>query len=448
MEGVKQMGHSIGVISMGCNKNRVDTEHLLAELEKGGHDITNKPEAADIILVNTCGFIDDAKMESIEAVMEAAGYKKTGSAKKVIVSGCLSERYRQQLADELTEADGFIGVGQYGRINEIIERIMGGERVMDFEESVYPRDGRILTTPKHLAYVRIAEGCNNRCSYCIIPVIRGRYVSRPIEEIYDECLQLVDNGAKELVVIAQDTTFYGKDIYGEYALPRLLRKLAKTGADWIRLLYSYPEHMSLELLETMADEDRILNYLDIPLQHVDDDILKSMGRPCSEVSIHMLMDQIKAIGDFTVRTTFIAGYPGETRQQHEKLLKFVGEGHFDRMGAFAYSQEENTRAAKMEGQLDEEIKQERREALMRVQRGISFKKNRSKVGNVCDVLVEGYNDDEKIHFGRSKADAPETDGLVYINGCPEGSIGEFRKCMVTYAAEYDLLGEYVDDTGK
>lgn len=442
------MGHKIGIISMGCNKNRVDTEHFIAELEKSGHEITNNPEEADVIIVNTCGFIDDAKLESIEAVIEASGYKKTGNAKKVLVTGCLSERYREQLANELTEADGFIGVNQYGRINDIVGRVMNGERVLDFDESIYPCDGRVLTTPKHLAYVRIAEGCNNRCSYCIIPVIRGKYVSRPIDEIYDECLELVDNGAKELVVVAQDTAYYGRDIYNEYALPRLLRKLAKTGAEWIRLLYSYPERISRELLDTMASEDNILNYLDIPMQHVDDDILRSMGRPCTENSIRNLMDQIKDTGDFTVRTTFIAGYPGETQQQHEKLLGFVGEGHFDRMGAFAYSAEEGTRAAEMEGQLPEETKLERREALMRVQRGISFKKNRDKVDTICDVLVEGYDEQEDICYGRSKADAPETDGMVYINGCPADSIGEIRKCMVTHAAEYDLLGECVNDTCK
>lgn len=435
--------YNIGVISLGCNKNRVDTEEFLAELVNKGHELTQTPEEADIIIVNTCGFIDAAKMESIEAIIEAGGYKKKGVS-KVLVTGCLSERYRESLAEELPEVDGFIGVNQYGDICNIIERVMNGEKVMHFGSVHKPDKGRVLTTPQHLAYVRVADGCDNRCSYCIIPYIRGKYVSRSIDEIYYECANLVDSGVKELVVVAQDTAYYGKDIYGQPSLSKLLRRLSKTGADWIRVLYTYPERVDIELLETMADTDNIVNYLDIPLQHVDDDILKSMGRPCTEDSIRRLLFAIDEIGDFTVRTTFIAGYPGETEEQHRKLCTFVGEGHFDRMGAFAYSQEESTRAARMDGQLDDDTKLARQAELMRVQRGISVRRNREKIDNIETVLIESYSEENQALIGRTQADAPVTDGMVLVHNCPEGKIGEFVPCKITDSSQYDLIGDYYD----
>lgn len=446
------MGQTIGVISLGCSKNRVDTEQMLALLRQAGYDFTQQPEEADLVIINTCSFIQSAKEESIETILEIAQQKKHRPQLKLLVTGCFPERYREELAKELPEVDGFMGVNQYGAVVSVVQRIFSGEKVVMFEQTqLVDESNRVLTTPSHLAYVRIAEGCDLHCTYCAIPAIRGRYRSRSMEDIYNECARLAQAGVKEIVLIAQDTSYYGKDRYGTFVLPKLLKKLGKCGAPWIRLLYTYPERITDELLDTIVRTDNVLNYLDMPLQHIDDEVLKRMGRPTSRRHVQYLLERIRSMEEdipFTLRTTMIAGFPGETQAQHEALLSFIGEGYFDHLGAFAYSQEENTKAALLDGQLPESVKQQRAQAIMRVQRGISFKKNQQRIGQVREVLIEGYDEAEHVAFGRISAQAPEVDGLTFVQSCPADQVGTFVRCRLDQAEEYDLIGVHTDDACK
>lgn len=446
------MGQTIGVISLGCSKNRIDTEQMLALLRQAGYDFTQQTEEADLVIINTCSFIQSAKEESIETILEIAQQKKRRPQLKLLVTGCFPERYREELVKELPEVDGFMGVHQYGAVVSVVQRIFSGEKVALFDEA-QPVDesNRVLTTPAHLAYVRIAEGCDLHCTYCAIPAIRGKYRSRSMEDIYNECARLAQQGVKEIVLIAQDTSYYGKDRYGAFVLPKLLKKLGKCGAPWIRLLYTYPERITDELLDAIVSTDNVLNYLDMPLQHIDDEVLKRMGRPTSRRHVRYLLERIRAMEEdipFTLRTTMIAGFPGETQAQHESLLSFIGEGYFDHLGVFAYSQEENTKAALLDGQLPETVKQQRAQAMMRVQRGISFKKNQQRVGEIYDVLIEGYEEEEQIAYGRIGAQAPEVDGLTFVQNCPADRIGTFVRCRIDQAEEYDLIGVNTDDACK
>ena len=446
------MGQTIGVISLGCSKNRIDTEQMLALLRQAGYDFTQQTEEADLVIINTCSFIQSAKEESIETILEIAQQKKRRPQLKLLVTGCFPERYREELVKELPEVDGFMGVHQYGAVVSVVQRIFSGEKVALFDEA-QPVDesNRVLTTPAHLAYVRIAEGCDLHCTYCAIPAIRGKYRSRSMEDIYNECARLAQQGVKEIVLIAQDTSYYGKDRYGAFVLPKLLKKLGKCGAPWIRLLYTYPERITDELLDAIVSTDNVLNYLDMPLQHIDDGVLKRMGRPTSRRHVRYLLERIRAMEEdipFTLRTTMIAGFPGETQAQHESLLSFIGEGYFDHLGVFAYSQEENTKAALLDGQLPETVKQQRAQAMMRVQRGISFKKNQQRVGEIYDVLIEGYEEEEQIAYGRIGAQAPEVDGLTFVQNCPADRIGTFVRCRIDQAEEYDLIGVNTDDACK
>ena len=442
------MAYKIGMISLGCSKNRVDTEQMLAELKQAGYALTLFANQADVLIINTCSFIESAKMESIETILEQVTQRREGAAQKILVTGCLPERYREELARELPEVDGFIGVNQYGDIVSIVQRVLAGERVLDFAmHHPEPQAGRILTTPQHYAYVRIAEGCDLHCTYCAIPSIRGPYRSRPMEEIIQECKQLVKQGVQELILIAQDTSYYGKDLYGQLRLAQLLKCIAQdSGARWIRVLYCYPERITDELLETMASLDSVVPYLDMPLQHVDDTVLRAMGRPTSEAKIRTLLQRIARVGQahhkpFTLRTTLIAGFPGETQEQHERLVSFVKEGHFDHLGAFAYSQEEGTKAAQMEGQWDEITKEKRAAAVMRAQSATSEIHNRTFVHKKVEVLIEQW--DEKAHtaVGRMASQAPEVDGVVLLPDCPRPCLpGTWQTCLIEQAKQYDLIG--------
>ena len=441
------MATKIGMISLGCSKNRVDTEQMLAELKQAGYALTLFANQADVLIINTCSFIESAKMESIETILEQIAQRREDGQQKILVTGCLPERYREELAQELPEVDGFIGVNQYGDIVSIVQRILNGERVLDFDmHHAQPNAGRILTTPQHYAYVRIAEGCDLHCTYCAIPSIRGPYRSRPMEEIVQECKQLVQQGVQELILIAQDTSYYGKDLYGKPMLAQLLTNVAQSGAKWVRVLYCYPERITEELLHTMAGTDNIVPYLDMPLQHVDDAILRAMGRPTNEAKIRALLTRIEQIGQFyhrpfTLRTTLIAGFPGETQTQHERLVSFVQEGHFDHLGAFAYSQEEGTKAALLEAQLDESTKQKRASAIMSAQAPIPQRRNQMHLHQKMEVLIEHW--DEKAHtaIGRIASQAPEVDGVVILPNCPHPCMpGTWQRCLIQQAKEYDLIG--------
>lgn len=443
------MEKRVGVISLGCNKNRVDTEHMLAQLRAGGYSFTPLEEEADVIIINTCGFIEAAKQESIDEILHVASYKKQKPNLKILVTGCLSERYREDFSKELPEADGFLGVNQYGKIVEVLNRIMAGERVCDFTSMTAVGDARVLTTPNYLAYVKIAEGCNNACSYCAIPSIRGKYRSRPMDDILRECDGLMEQGAKELILIAQDTAYYGRDLYGEYSLPRLLKKVAGLGCEWIRVQYCYPERVTDSLLEVIQHEKNIVNYLDIPIQHIDDMVLSNMHRPCTEKSIRKLLYDIEILRPwFTLRTSLISGFPGETQAQHEKLLSFVGEGHFDKLGVFAYSQEDGTAAMDLPNQLPEEVKQARRDEVMSIQRSISLKKNRARIDEIEQVLVEGYDSENDIYYGRASSEAPETDGNVFFTSKSTPGIGEFVPVRILEAEDYDVVGEQLYESSK
>ncbi len=438
---------AIGFVSLGCPKNLVDTEVMLGILGREGYDIVTSPEQADVIVVNTCGFIDSAKEESIQTILEMAEYKKD-RCKLLIMSGCLAERYHDEVLEEIPEVDAVVGTGDYSRIAEVIRRAFAGEKVVLYghmDEELAGEEPRVLSTHSASAYLKIADGCDNRCTYCVIPQLRGRYRSRKMEDILSEAEGLAAQGVKELIVIAQDTTRYGFDLYGEYRLAKLLCVLAKIeGIHWIRVHYLYPEVITEELIETFRSEPKLVKYMDIPIQHCNDEVLKRMGRHSGKQQLYSLLNGLKEqIPGLVLRTSLIAGFPGETEEQFEELLQFVRDMEFDRLGAFAYSQEEGTPAAKLPDQLDEAVKAERAEKILAVQRGISEKKQWEKLGKTYEVLVEGYDPDNLMYYGRTYGDSIDIDTTTYFAAQEEVPEGSFVLVKILDADEYDLTGEMV-----
>ncbi len=439
----------LGVISLGCSKNRLDTEGMLYALLQNGFEITQELEKADLLIVNTCSFIQSAKEESIEAILQAAEIKAGKKGSKLLVTGCLPERYREELVRELPEVDAFVGVNQYGKIVDIADRMFEGEHITEFIEQTALPLGRVRTTPKHLAYVRIAEGCDHACAYCAIPSIRGPYKSRPMEEIVEECTKLIAEGTKEIVLIAQDTSYYGKDLYGSFCLSKLLQKVDALGAQWVRILYVYPERITDDLLSTIAESKSILPYLDLPLQHVNDEILRAMGRPTTQEKLRELLTKIHGTGkEFTLRTTFITGFPGETKEQFEELIGFVKQGYFSHVGAFAYSKEEGTRAAKMKNQIPKRIKESRRGQLLKAQQPISRSYMQKAIGQTKQVIIEEYDENICMYVGRAESQAPEVDGVTYVSSPVPLVLGQIIPCKIIQANEYDWMGEAINDVSQ
>lgn len=433
-------------ISLGCDKNLVDTEVMLGMLASRGYEMTNDEQEADIIVINTCCFIHDAKEESIQNILEMAEYKKNGSAKALIVTGCMAERYRQEILDEIPEVDEVLGTTAYDRILDAVDAALAGQHEVmtaDLDALPLPETKRLVTTGGHFAYLKIAEGCDKHCTYCIIPKIRGNFRSVPMERLLKEAQDLAEQGVKELILVAQETTLYGKDLYGEKSLPKLLRELCKiSGIHWIRILYCYPEEITDELIQVMKEEPKICHYLDLPIQHANDTILKRMGRRTSKQELIDIVQKLrKEIPDICLRTTLITGFPGETQEQHEEVMEFIDTLEFDRLGAFTYSPEEDTPAATFEDQIDEEVKEDRQADIMELQQEIAFDKAEDMIGREVLVMIEGKVADENAYVGRTYRDAPNVDGLIFINTDVELISGDFAKVKVTGALDYDLIGE-------
>ena len=405
-------------ISLGCDKNLVDTEVMLGMLASRGYEMTNDEQEADIIVINTCCFIHDAKEESIQNILEMAEYKKNGSAKALIVTGCMAERYRQEILDEIPEVDEVLGTTAYDRILDAVDAALDGQHEVmtaDLDALPLPETKRLVTTGGHFAYLKIAEGCDKHCTYCIIPKIRGNFRSVPMERLLKEAQDLAEQGVKELILVAQETTLYGKDLYGEKSLPKLLRELCKiSGIRWIRILYCYPEEITDELIQVMKEEPKICHYLDLPIQHANDTILKRMGRRTSKQELIDIVQKLrKEIPDICLRTTLITGFPGETQEQHEEVMEFIDTLEFDRLGAFTYSPEEDTPAATFEDQIDEEVKEDRQADIMELQQEIAFDKAEDMIGREVLVMIEGKVADENAYVGRTYRDAPNVDGLIF-----------------------------------
>ena len=435
-------------ISLGCDKNLVDSEVMLGLLDKKGYQIVDSEEDADIIVVNTCCFIHDAKEESIQTILEMAEYKKEGKLKALIVTGCLAQRYQQEIIDEIPEVDAVLGTTSYDHIVEAVEEALAGNGHVVLEDvDALPdvKEKRLVTTGGHYAYMKIAEGCDKHCTYCIIPKLRGNYRSVPMEKLLAEAKDLADQGVKELILVAQDTTVYGKDLYGEKSLHKLLRELCKiSGIQWIRILYCYPEEIYDELIQTIKEENKVCHYLDLPIQHASDAVLKRMGRRTSKAQLVEIIEKLrKEIPDISLRTTLITGFPGETQEQHEELKDFVDEMEFDRLGVFTYSPEEDTPAATMTEQIPEEVKEDRQAELMELQQEIAFDLAEDMVGREVLVMIEGKVADENAYVGRTYKDAPNVDGLIFINTDEELMSGDFARVRVTGALEYDLIGELI-----
>lgn len=435
-------------ISLGCDKNLVDSEVMLGLLDKKGYQIVDSEEDADIIVVNTCCFIHDAKEESIQTILEMAEYKKEGKLKALIVTGCLAQRYQQEIIDEIPEVDAVLGTTSYDHIVEAVEEALAGNGHVVLEDvDALPdvKEKRLVTTGGHYAYMKIAEGCDKHCTYCIIPKLRGNYRSVPMEKLLAEAKALADQGVKELILVAQETTVYGKDLYGEKSLHKLLRELCKISKiQWIRILYCYPEEIYDELIQTIKEENKVCHYLDLPIQHASDAVLKRMGRRTSKAQLVEIIEKLrKEIPDISLRTTLITGFPGETQEQHEELKDFVDEMEFDRLGVFTYSPEEDTPAATMTEQIPEEVKEDRQAELMELQQEIAFDLAEDMVGREVLVMIEGKVADENAYVGRTYKDAPNVDGLIFVNTDEELMSGDFVKVKVTGALEYDLIGEIV-----
>ena len=430
--------------SLGCSKNLIDSEQMLGLLEQSGYEIVENEEDADILIVNTCTFIESAKMESIECILELAQYKKTGHCKYLIVTGCLAQRYKEQILSELPEVDAVIGTNEYDKIADVIRSLDEEQekRLFCAETPLLCETSRLRSTPGYTAYLKIAEGCDNHCTYCVIPSIRGRYRSRRMEDIISEAKELAADGVKELVVIAQDTTRYGKDLYGEYRLAELLRELCHIdNIEWVRVHYCYPEIVTDKLIDVFAEESKLCNYFDIPIQHCSDGILKRMGRRTNKKQITELIAQIRhRLPDAVIRTSLIVGFPGETEEEFEELRQFVEETKFDRLGVFAYSREEDTPAYDMDNQIDEEEKERRRELLMMVQSEISQQLNEDKIGKTVRVLVEGKDEIIKSYYGRTYADSIEIDGKVFFKSDKPLKEGDFASVKIEQVLEYDLFG--------
>lgn len=440
-------------ISLGCDKNLVDSEVMLGYLSEEGFTFTDEETEADVIVVNTCCFVNDAKEESINTILQMAEYKKTGSCKALIVAGCLAQRYKNEITEEIEEVDAILGTTSYDSIAEAIKEAIGGHKYQEFKElnlSPERKKQRVLTTGGHYAHLKIAEGCDKYCTYCIIPKVRGNYRSVPMEQLIKEAEDLVSQGVKELILVAQETTLYGVDLYGEKSLPKLLCELCKiNGLYWIRIQYCYPEEITDELIEVIKSEPKICHYLDLPMQHANDSILKRMGRRTNQEQLREIVTKLRnAIPDMCIRTTFISGFPGETEEQHEDLMGFVDEMEFDRLGVFAYSAEEDTPAALMDDQIEEEIKEDRRDAIMELQQDIAFEKAENMVGRVLEVMIEGKVADENAYIGRTYKDAPNVDGYIFVNTEETLVSGDFARVKVIGALEYDLIGEIVNEFTK
>ncbi len=435
-------------ISLGCDKNLVDTEVMLGMLASRGYQMTDDENEADIIVVNTCCFIHDAKEESIQNILEMAEYKKGGRLKALIVTGCLAQRYRQEVLEEIPEVDAVLGTASYDKILETIDQVLGGGTAVTMADvDILPQveTKRLVTTGGHFAYLKIAEGCDKHCTYCIIPKIRGSFRSVPMETLLDEARYLAEGGVKELILVAQETTLYGRDLYGRKMLPELLRELCKIeGICWIRILYCYPEEITDELIQVMKEEKKICHYVDLPIQHANDEILKRMGRRTTKQELKDIIFKLRReIPDICIRTTLITGFPGETSRQHEELLEFVEEMEFDRLGVFTYSPEEDTPAASMPGQVEEEIKEERQAELMELQQEIAFGQAERMTGREVLVMIEGKIADENAYVGRTYRDAPNVDGLIFVNTEEELMSGDFARVQVSGAVDYDLIGGIV-----
>lgn len=446
-------------VSLGCDKNLVDTEKMLGVAGGLGVSFTDDETEADAILINTCCFIGDAKEESVNTILEMARYKEEGKCRALIVAGCLAQRYKQEIIDEIPEVDAILGTTSYEEIGNVLTRLFGEEKEKkeehiscfhDLKELPETAKKRVMTTGGHYAFLKIAEGCDKRCSYCIIPYLRGPYRSVPMEQLLAEARELADNGVRELILVAQETTLYGKDLYGEKTLPKLLHELAQIpGIYWIRIQYCYPEEITDELIQTIKTEEKVCHYLDIPIQHASDRILKRMGRRTHKAELKERIGALRReIPDIALRTTFICGFPGETEEDHEELMEFVDEMEFERVGVFTYSAEEDTPAYSYPDQIPEEVKEERRADVMELQQEIAFEHCENMVGKVLDVMIEGKVADEPAYVGRTYMDAPNVDGLIFVNADEMLMSGDFVRVKVIGANEYDLIGEVYHESAE
>ena len=440
-------------ISLGCDKNLVDSEVMLGILREKGFDFTNDEAEADVIVVNSCCFINDAKEESINTILEMAEYKNSDEArcKALVVTGCLAQRYADEIREEIPEVDAVVGTTAYDKIAEVLDRVLAGDKVKELQSIdalPLPDTGRIVTTGGYYSYLKIAEGCNKYCTYCIIPKLRGSYRSVPIERLVNEARVLVENGARELILVAQETTLYGVDLYGKKSLPKLLKELAKIeDLKWIRLLYCYPEEITDELIDTIKSEPKVCHYIDMPIQHASDAVLKRMGRRTNMAELKERIASIRAsIPDIALRTTLISGFPGETQEDHELLYNFVNETEFDRLGVFTYSPEENTPAADMPDQVDEDVKNARRDEIMELQQAIAYERAESMVGREVEAMVEGRLVEDDTYAARTYMDAPNVDGMLFISSDRELMSGDIVRVRITGANEYDLTGVICDES--
>ena len=437
-------------VSLGCDKNLVDTEMMLGLLNKDGYTFTDDEHEADVVVVNTCCFIGDAKEESVNTILEMAELKKEGRCKALIVTGCMAQRYKQEILDEIPEVDGILGTSTYDEISNVLKKVLGGSRESCFHDlNALPNVEvpRVVTTGGYYAFLKIAEGCDKRCTYCIIPDLRGSYRSVPMERLIEEAKQLASQGVKELILVAQETTLYGIDLYKKKSLPKLLHELCKIpGIQWIRIQYCYPEEITEELIQAIKTEEKVCHYLDIPIQHASDAVLKRMGRRTNQAELRERIAHLREeIPDIALRTTLISGFPGETQEDHEELMRFVDEMEFDRLGVFAYSAEEDTPAAGYPDQVPQEVKEDRRDEIMELQQEIAFEKAEDMKGRVLEVMIEGKVADENAFVGRTYKDAPNVDGLIFVNADVPLMSGDFCRVRVTGALEYDLIGELADE---
>lgn len=438
-------------VSLGCDKNLVDTEMMLGLLNKDGYTFTDDEYKADVIVVNTCCFIGDAKEESINTILEMAQRKVDAKCKALIVTGCLAQRYKQEIIDEIPEVDGILGTSTYDEISNVLREALSGvehvQRFHDLDGIPEVETGRVLTTGGHYAFLKIAEGCDKHCTYCIIPTLRGNYRSVPMERLLKEAQELAEKGVKELILVAQETTLYGVDLYGKKSLPELLKKLCRiSGIQWIRIQYCYPEEITDELIQTMKEEAKICHYLDLPIQHASDRILKRMGRRTTQDQLRGIVEKLrKEIPDIALRTTLISGFPGETEEDHEELMGFVDEMEFERLGVFAYSAEEDTPAADFPDHVDQKVKEDRRDEIMELQQEISLEHSESMIGKTVEVMIEGKVADENAYVGRTYMDGPGVDGMIFVQTGVELMSGDFARVRVTGAMEYDLMGELEDE---
>ena len=437
-------------VSLGCDKNLVDSEMMLGMLGEKGYEFTDDEEEADIVVVNTCCFIGDAKEESINTLLEMGELKQNGQIQVLIACGCLAQRYREEIQQEIPEVDAIVGTTAIEEIVVAIEEVLEGKQLNHYRDiDAAPTTGqkRVITTGGHFAYLKVAEGCDKHCTYCIIPKVRGKFRSAPMEKLLEEARMLVDAGVKELILVAQETTLYGVDLYGKKTLPELLRRLAQIpGLYWIRILYCYPEEITDELIEVIATEPKVCHYLDIPIQHASDNVLQRMGRRTSEQELREMIQKLRErIPDICLRTTLISGFPGEQQEDFEELYRFVNEMEFDRLGVFAYSREEDTPAALMEDQVPEEVKESRREELMELQQAIAFEKAEDMIGRKFTVMIEGKVADEDTYVARTYRDAPGVDGYLFVNTSANLMTGDFVKAIVTDSNEYDLIGEIMGE---